>query len=98
MNPAPPVTSSRPNARSSPTSGDRPRDGWRQPPGGIVLGGHLGRAQERRDGPGVGPVPTVDGAEQVAGRDVVIEHVGDLELPAAGWQEVVDHSERIWSK
>src|SRR4051812_10778661 len=98
MKPAPPVTRSRPNALASRTSGDRPSDGWRQQACGIVLSGHLGRAEERRNRPGVGPMTAVGRAEKVARRYVVVEDVGDLQLATSRWQEVVDDGEGIRSQ
>src|SRR3954452_10419267 len=96
MNPAPPVTSRCPNERSSSTVlGDRPGDGRLEPAGGVILGRDLGRAKQGRHGPGVGPVTLVDAAEQGTQRDVVVEHVGDLELAATGRQEAVDDLEGV---
>ena len=69
--------------------------GGDEPAGGVVLGGQLGRAQERRDRPGVGPVAVVDRAVEAAVGDVVVEHVGDLELAAARREQVVDDRERV---
>ena len=57
--------------------------------------GDLGRPEERRDGAGVGPVAVVDAREEPAVRDVVVEHVGDLELAAARRREVLDDVERV---
>src|SRR4051794_21287724 len=98
MKPAPPVTRRRSNLLAAPTSGDRPRDGWRQQACGMVLSSHLRRAEERRDRPSVGPMPAIHRAEQVAGRDVVVEDVGDLQLTTSRWQEVVDDGEGVRSQ
>src|SRR5690242_618551 len=96
MNPAPPVTRRRRYARVAPTgSGDRSRDRWREAAVGVVRRGHLGRAEQRRHGPGVRPVTLVDGAVETSVGDVVVEHVGDLELAATRRQEVVDDRERV---
>ena len=75
--------------------GHRAGDGGLEPAGGMVLGRDLGGAQQGRHGSGVGPVTLVDPAEQGAQRDVVVEHVGDLELAAARRQEAVDDLEGV---
>src|SRR3954452_426269 len=98
MNPAPPVTRRRSNDRVSVMSADQAGDGWRQPAGRVVLGGHLGRAEEGRHGAGVRPVTLIDRAVEIPVRDVVVEHVGDLELAATGWVEVLDHLEDVRAK
>src|SRR5690348_8893237 len=96
MNPAPPVTSSRRYVRASLTaSADGPADGRREAALGVVRGRHLGRPQERGDGPRVGPVALVDGAVETALGDVVVEDVRDLELATTRRQEVVDDRERV---
>src|SRR3954470_5217903 len=95
MNPAPPVTRRRSNDRVSVMSADQPGDGWRQPTRRVVLGSHLGRTKEGRHGAGVRPVALIDRAVEIAVRDVVVEHVGDLELAATGWVEVLDDLEDV---
>ena len=76
-------------------SPDRAADRRRQAPRGVVLGGQLGCPEQRGDGPGVGPVALVDRAVETAIGDVVVEHVGDLELATAGRQQVVDDVEGV---
>ena len=48
--------------------------------------------------PGVHPGAGVDLGEQPAAGDVVVEHVGDLELAAAGGRQALDHVERVRSQ
>src|SRR3954447_21501234 len=95
MNPAPPVTRRRSNDRVSVMSADQAGDGWRQPTGRVVLGSHLGRTKEGRHRARVRPVAVIDRAVEIAVRDVVVEHVGDLELAATGWVEVLDDLEDV---
>src|SRR6185369_2288311 len=105
MNPAPPVTRIRAPAPrrgavasvasvTAPLS-DRALDGPGEPSGVVVVAGELGRPEERRDGPGVGPVPVVDLAEQAPVGDVVVQDVGDLELAATRRGKRVDDRERV---
>src|SRR5688500_3490599 len=92
MNPAPPVTSSR---RGSGTAVG-PVGRWRgESTGRVVVPCKLGGAQEAPDGARIGPVPVVDLGEQATARDVVVEHVGDLEFTATGRGESVDDIERV---
>src|SRR3954451_12512795 len=95
MNPAPPVPSSRDRARPSGISSDRPRGRWAEAPGGVVVAGELGGAEQARNGAGVRPVTVVDPREEPAVGDVVVEDVGDLELASFRRREAADDIERV---
>src|SRR6185436_7778514 len=99
MKPAPPVTSSRFGSiaitRVARPSPERTLHGRRQTAGRIVVARQLCGAHQRRDRSGVGPLTLVDPGEEPAVRDVVVQHVGDLELAATRWGEPVDDTERI---
>src|SRR5205823_3176806 len=75
-----------------------PLDRWGQSTLGLVPRRQLSRTQQRGHRARVGPVAVVDPGEQAALRDVVVEHVGDLELAAAGRGEVVDDLEGVRSE
>src|SRR4051812_42838278 len=93
MNPAPPVTRSRPYAAV--TLADGPLDRTREATGVVVVAGQLGRPDQGSHGAGIGPLAFVDPGEEPPIGDVVVENVGDLEFTAPRRCQTIDHGECV---